>query len=348
MIIDVHCHATTPPPQLMVYRATLLSEQARPRRAALAVSDADVAASITRHRQLMQERRIDHALLSPRAGSMGHELGDHRVSVFWAEACNDLVGRVRDMYPGEFSGVCQLPQSNDSTPAEWLDELRRRISGEGFVGCNVNPDISGGLAPLAPPLGDRWWYPLWEALTELNVPAMLHASQTLNPALHMNGSHYINTDWAAVVELCSTPVLDDFPDLKLIIPHGGGAAPFQMARLRALAVKESWRNFEERFSRLYFDTSIYGGPEMDLLARNIAAEQLLYASEMMGTGMAVDPSTGKAFDDNLQLVEDALADRQGDLQAVLHGNAEQLFNLADRHPVSASTERDRNTQGVMQ
>ena len=61
------------------------------------------------------------------------------------------------------------------------------------MGCNVNPDPSGGHW-TDPPLGDEWWYPLYEKLVELDVTAMMHASATCNPAFHTTGSHYLNVD----------------------------------------------------------------------------------------------------------------------------------------------------------
>ena len=42
---------------------------------------------------------------------MGHHIGDEAVSTAWTRANNDLIKRVVDLYPDNFAGVCQLPQS---------------------------------------------------------------------------------------------------------------------------------------------------------------------------------------------------------------------------------------------
>ena len=44
-----------------------------------------------------------------------------------------------------------------------------------------------------PPITDKWWYPLWEKMRELDVPGMLHVSGSCNPNFHHTGAHYIAT-----------------------------------------------------------------------------------------------------------------------------------------------------------
>ena len=52
-------------------------------------------------------------------------------------------------------GVCQLPQSPGVPAANCIPELRRCVEELGFVGCNLNPDPSGGYWQ-DPPLTDRF------------------------------------------------------------------------------------------------------------------------------------------------------------------------------------------------
>src|SRR6266853_861294 len=67
----------------------------------------------------------------------------------------------------------QLPKSRGVRPNSCLGELERCVKFYGFVAVNLNPDPSGGYW-RDPPLFDRWWYPLYEKLVELDVPAMVH------------------------------------------------------------------------------------------------------------------------------------------------------------------------------
>ena len=180
------------------------------------------------------ERGVDVTLFSPRASAMAHHRGDEAANAAWARACNDLIARVVSLYPDHFAGVCQLPQSAGVPIAGAVGELRRCVEELGFVGCNLNPDPSGGHW-TSPPLTDRYWYPLYEAMVELDVPAMVHVSAVTNPNFHATGSHYLNADTTAFMQLLQADLFTDFPGLRLVIPHGGGAVPYHWGRFRGLA-----------------------------------------------------------------------------------------------------------------
>ena len=136
----------------------------------------------------------------------------------------------------------------------------------GFVGCNLNPDPSGGHWTSAP-LTDRSWYPLYEAMVELDVPAMVHVSAVTNPNFHATGSHYLNADTTAFMQLLQGDLFTDFPDLRLVIPHGGGAVPYHWGRFRGLADMLGRPRPGTRLLRnVFFDTCVYHQPGIDLLS----------------------------------------------------------------------------------
>ncbi len=89
---------------------------------------------------------------------MAHHIGDEAVSQVWTRHCNDLIARVVQLYPQTFIGVCQLPQSPGVPIAHSIAELERCVNQLRFVGCNLNPDPSGGHWNGVP-LNDRAWYP---------------------------------------------------------------------------------------------------------------------------------------------------------------------------------------------
>lgn len=327
MIVDVHGHFTTAPARLDAYRGRQLSMLNQPVRGSLAVSEEELASSLEPLLVQMGARGIDVVMLSPRAAGMGHDIGDAVVSEHWTRVNNDLIARACGMHPRRLVPVCQLPQSPGLAPAALLSELDR-CAAAGFAGCLLNPDVSGGLAPFTPSLGDRWWYPLWERLEELSMPVMVHAGATRNPAMNLHGAHYIAQDQAAAVELCMSTVFDDFPELTVIVPHGGGAIPFQFARQRALHVLAGRRPFEEAVRNLYFDTAVYDADALEMLLRKIGPANVLFGSEMFGTAKAVDPRTGRPFDDNLPLLTSIPGLSEKDLDTVLSGNARKLFPRA--------------------
>ncbi len=228
MIIDCHGHYTTAPAAHTAWRTAQQEAFDAGRRppAYPAIPDDEIRESVEGGQvRLMAERGVDLTLFSPRASAMGHHFGDEEVSTAWARACNDLIARVVGLYTDKFVGVCQLPQSPGVPIAHAVAELRRCVEELGFVGCNLNPDPSGGHWTSAP-LTDTGWYPFYEAMVELDVPAMVHVSAVTNPNFHATGSHYLNAGTTAFMQLLQADLFRDLPDLRLVIPHGGGAVPY--------------------------------------------------------------------------------------------------------------------------
>ena len=221
--------------------------------------------------KLQRERGTDLTIFSPRAAGMGHHLGDATTSEAWASACNELIHRVCSLFPQNFVGVCMLPQTAGVSPRNCIAELERCVLQYGFVGCNLNPDPSGGYWK-DPPLGDRYWYPLYEKMVELDVPAMIHVSAACNPAFHTTGSHYLNGDTAAFMQCLTSDLFKNFPTLKFIIPHGGGAVPYHWGRFRGLAQDMKLPPLSELLLRnVFFDTCVYHLPGQELLTRGHSA-----------------------------------------------------------------------------
>jgi 4-oxalmesaconate hydratase len=331
MIIDCHGHYTTAPAAHTAWRdAQLAAFEAGERPPPYpAIPDDDIRASIEGAQlRLMTERGVDLTLFSPRASAMGHHAGDEAVSTAWTRACNDLIARVVSLFPSRFAGVCQLPQSPGVPIARAVGELRRCVEELGFVGCNLNPDPSGGHW-TSPPLTDRAWYPFYEAMVELDVPAMVHVSDVTNRNFHATGSHYLNADTTAFMQLLQADLFTDFPGLRLVIPHGGGAVPFHWGRFRGLADMLGRPPLSESVLRnVFFDTCVYHQPGIDLLFEVVGVDYLLFGSEMIGAVRGIDPHTGHHFDDTRRYV-DALSLHPGDRRKVYETNARRAYPRLD-------------------
>jgi 4-oxalmesaconate hydratase len=316
MIIDCHGHYTTAPAPHEKFREAQLvriRDSTAPAPGPHAVSDDEIRETIeTNQLRLQRERGADLTLFSPRASAMGHHIGDESVSMAWTRACNDLIKRVVDLYPGNFVGVCQLPQSQGVPIAHSIRELTRCVRELGFVGCNLNPDPSGGHWN-SPPLTDPHWYPFYEAMVELDVPAMIHVSASCNSNFHATGAHYINADTTAFMQLIQGDLFRDFPGLRFVIPHGGGAVPYHWGRYRGLADMLKRPALEAHVMRnVFFDTCVYHQPGIDLLVKVIDIDNILFGSEMLGAVRGVDPLTGHYFDDTRRYIDalDIAAERK--------------------------------------
>ena len=330
MIIDCHGHYTTAPEALKTYRAEQVAKLGDPAYEplpfGLSISDEEIRQSVEGAQlKLQRERGTDLTVFSPRAAGMAHQDGDETTNRYWSEICNDMIHRVCMLYPENFVAVCQLPQVPGVAPANCIPELERCVNELGFIGLNLNPDPTGGYW-TDPPLFDRWWYPLYEKMAELEVPAMIHVSSSCNPHFHYTGAHYINGDTAAFMQLLTSKLFEDFPSLKFIIPHGGGAVPFHWGRYRGLAQDMGLPPLDELLlNNVYFDTCVYHQPGIDLLTRVIPIKNILFASEMVGAVRGIDPETGFAFDDTKRYIDSAQTLGPGDRRAIFEDNARAVF-----------------------
>jgi 4-oxalmesaconate hydratase len=334
MIIDVHGHYTTAPKALETWRnrqiAGVTDPAQKPRPSELVITDDEIRETIeANQREQMRARGSDLTVFSPRASFMAHHIGDFQVSSTWAAICNELCFRVSQLFPDQFIPAAMLPQSPGVAPETCLPELDRCVREYGAVAVNLNPDPSGGHW-TSPPLTDRHWYPLYEHLVEHEVPAMIHVSTSCNPAFHTTGAHYINADTTAFMQLIQGDLFRDFPTLRFVIPHGGGAAPYHWGRYRGLA-QELKRPplVDHLLSNVFFDTCVYHQPGIDLLTRVVPVANILFASEMIGAVRGVDPETGHHFDDTKRYIEASTLLTPAQKQQVYEGNARRVYPRLD-------------------
>jgi 4-oxalmesaconate hydratase len=338
VIIDCHGHYTTTPPAHQEFRKAQLAridDPALPPPTPPQISDDAVRESIEGNQlRLLSERGGDLMIFSPRASGMEHHVGDPATAVAWARASNDMIHRVVGLFPQHFVGACQLPQTPGGTVEDSVAELRRCVDELGFVGCNLNPDPSGGYWS-SPPLTDEYWFPLYEAMVELDVPAMIHVSSSCNPAFHALGAHYLNADTTAFMQLLQGDLFGRFPTLRFVIPHGGGAVPYHWGRYRGLADRLGQPPLGEHLMRnVFFDTCVYHQAGIDLLHRVIDLDNIVFASEMLGAVRGIDPETGHHWDDTKRYV-DHLDLSETQRQQLFEGNARRVYPRLDAQLTAA-------------
>jgi 4-oxalmesaconate hydratase len=334
MIIDIHGHYTTAPKALEAWRnaqiAGIKDPALKPRAADLKISDDEIRETIeTNQLAKMRERGSDLTIFSPRASFMAHHIGDFEVSSTWAAICNELCYRVSTLFPDSFIPAAMLPQSPGVDPASCIPELVKCVEQYGNVALNLNPDPSGGHW-TSPPLTDRHWYPIYEKMVEYDIPAMVHVSTSCNACFHTTGAHYINADTTAVMQLIQGDLFKDFPTLKFIVPHGGGAAPYHWGRYRGLAQELKKPLLADHLlNNVFFDTCVYHQPGIDLLTKVIAVKNILFASEMIGAVRGIDPETGFNFDDTKRYIEASTLLSAAEKLAIYEGNARLVYPRLD-------------------
>ncbi|MDF3834189.1 amidohydrolase family protein [Cupriavidus basilensis] len=334
MIIDCHGHYTTAPAALEIWRKrqidSLDNPAIGPKAGDLRISDDELRESIEHNQlRLMRARGLDLTIFSPRASFMAHHVGNFETSSTWASICNELCHRVAGLFPQQFIGAAMLPQSPGVAPETCIPELVRCVEDYGFVAINLNPDPSGGHW-TAPPLSDRSWYPIYEKMVDYDIPAMIHVSTSCNACFHTTGAHYLNADTTAFMQCLTSDLFKDFPTLRFVIPHGGGAVPYHWGRFRGLAQELKKPLLQDHLlNNIFFDTCVYHQPGIDLLTRVIPVFNTLFASEMIGAVRGVDPETGFHFDDTRRYIDAASTLTEQDRHQIYEGNARRVYPRLD-------------------
>ena len=335
MIVDVHGHMSAPE-RLYAYKANLLAHRGSHGRGGVRVTDDELRAAVTEevgsfgipHLEHLDSAGIDLQLISPRPYQMMHSEEPTRIVEWFTEETNNLIARSCELFPDRFAGMAGLPQSPSTQPSDWTREMRRAVAELGCVGVLLNPDPMEGQGPPLPPLGDRYWYPVYEALCELGVPALVHSAGCRPPARENYSLHFILEETIAVTSLLASDVAKDFPDLQLIISHAGGAVPYQVGRFMAgVARNPSGETYIDRMRTLWFDTCLYTKDAIELLFKTVGVDRCLFGSEKPGTGSVRNPANGRWFDDIKILIEEIDWLTDADRDAIYEQNARSLFKL---------------------
>jgi 4-oxalmesaconate hydratase len=162
-------------------------------------------------------------------------------------------------------------------------------------------------------------------MCELDVPAMIHVSASCNPNFHFTSSHYLGADTTAFVQAMTSGLFRDFPTMRWVIPHGGGAVPYHWGRFKGMAEgNEGWALLGDLMDNIFFDTCVYHQAGIDLLVDVVPTENILFGSEMVGAVKGADPDTGEFYDDTKRYIDRAdLTDEQR--RMIFEGNVRRVF-----------------------
>jgi 4-oxalmesaconate hydratase len=325
MIVDIHGHIVAPA-QMYEFQAKLIARRSTFK--GPDIPDDLIAASLKTHLALLDEAGTDVQFISPRPYTMMHSLFNAGLVRTWTKYVNDMIYRTVEMAGGRLRAIAGLPQFRDAGLQGSVDELERCVNDLGFVGCLLNPDpMEGEAVPPAPSLGDEYWYPLYAKLVELDVPAMIHSASCSSPR-ETYSLHFINEESIAVLGLLNSTVFNEFPTLKIVVAHGGGAIPYQLGRFRARNLRTGGEDFADRLGLLNFDTCVYSAEGLELLFKVVGAEHCLFGTERPGTGAAVDPRTGRVLDDLKPVVDGLELLSDADRRMIYESNAQRLYTRA--------------------
>ena len=274
------------------------------------------ATDLPKRRETLRESRVDRQVLSAWMDIVGYSLPVDE-AVRWSRMLNESMGEALASDDGLFRGTATVPLQDGSRAAE---ELEFAVTECGLIGAMIGSNIDG--ANLDDPSLD----PFWKAAERLGVPLIIHP---LNPlGIERLGSYFLThivgllaDTTVGVACLYFGGVLDRFPDLKIILCHGGGFLPYQFGRMtRGREIQPEIRKATALMGRdvlrwFYYDTIVFEPDVLEFLVAEAGADHVLLGSDCpFGIG---DPNP-------TEIVEKLRLDR-ADRDRILGGNAERLF-----------------------
>jgi len=331
-ILDMHAH-TNAPPELYAYKSGLLSSRGYHGKGNPGVSDERLEEATQRGLKIMDSVGTDMQFLSPRPFQLMHAEKPASIVHSWNEVNNDIIGRVVKAHPDRYAGICGLPHvSGEKDSAHVVAELERCVKELGFIGVMINPDPGEG-DEYTPALDDEYWYPLYEAMVKNKVPALIH-SAACKDMRESYSAHFITTESQVVLNLLKpeSKVFKDFPDLRIIVAHGGGSVPYQIGRWRAARFNRmkgdpNLENFDTSLKRLFYDAVLYNKESLSLLFELVGTDRCMFGTENPGSGTATDPDTGLQLDDTAPVIKSIEWLSDQDIKNVFEDTQKRAFPL---------------------
>jgi aminocarboxymuconate-semialdehyde decarboxylase len=237
-----------------------------------------------------------------------------------ARVINDNIADICGKHPERFVGLGTVPFQAPELAVAELDRLHKSL---GLRGIEIATNVAG--ADLSEPR----FRPIFQRAEELGLVLFMHP--TGFPEASRFRDHYFTNiignpldTTVAVHHLIFGGVLQDCPNLKLVLSHGGGFLPAYSGRIDHAASARPdtctcLRHMPTTYlKRLYFDTIVYTHHQLHYLVENYGADHVLMGTDYPADMGEVDPI---GFIENADRLEDS------ERAAILGRNAARLLNL---------------------
>ncbi len=238
------------------------------------------------------------------------------VNIKAARSINDAMAETTEQFPDRIVPVAHVPP----LAADARRELKRAIVDLGFKAVAMNTHIKGTL------MDDRKLYPFYKAVSDLDVPILVHPAGEL-PMAHPHGMEQYNLTrnlgraidtTINMTRLMLSGTLDRFPNLRFVFSHMGGAFFALKNRLNPSFWDQRPKDFFDRYrKRIFIDTAppFWVPEELTFAVHSMGEGQVLLGSDYPTIGML-----GNA----VRIVEKANLTPQAK-RKLLGGNARALF-----------------------
>ena len=266
----------------------------------------------------MDDLGIGMSILSH--GMPGPELLGGQLADDWATRINDHLAEVIQSYPGKFQAWATLGWGSAERT---ITEIDRCVNQLGFMGVYLFSNINQKT------LDSKEFWPVYKHIEDLGIPMDMHPTAPIN----MNGiDHrplvpgmaFMFDTTLATVRMVTSGGCEEYPGLKLIVPHTGGFVPFIRGRvgrmIDAWTSPDDWADLSESsqdsFQKIYVDTVAHSPEALEYCLKVYGADKLLYGTDHPFAHFEVY----NEMVDNLDCSE-------SDRELINHGNAERIIGL---------------------
>jgi aminocarboxymuconate-semialdehyde decarboxylase len=229
----------------------------------------------------MDARGIDMSVVSSSTVLQGTSWADPATDLELCRRCNDQAAAWVAQHPKRFAGSFVLPLQD---PKLALEELGRAAKTLGLKVANISSSYNGVY------MGDPVYHPFWEMIQKLGVTVWIHPEGVRDPwfqryALWNSAGQSIEES-KVMASLIYEGVMTKFPELKVVMAHGGGYFPHYMGRLdrntanRPDTVRNAGGKTPSTFLRsFYYDTCVYDPQVLKALLERVGADRLVMGSD---------------------------------------------------------------------
>jgi aminocarboxymuconate-semialdehyde decarboxylase len=233
---------------------------------------------------------------------------------------NDALAAVVARAPQRFAAFGTVPLQS---PQAAVAELRRAVEELGHWGVEIGSSVAG--APLDDPALDVFW----AACCELDVPVFMHPHHELGgerAVAYYLGNLFGNPSETALIaaRLIFAGVFERFPQLNMILAHGGGTLAYVAGRLdHGYRVRPETKTIPKPpsayLTQLYFDIVTHDDALLAYLVERVGARNVVVGTDRP-FDMGIDDPRGTVA--KIPGLDDAAR------AAILGGNARSFLSRA--------------------
>lgn len=228
----------------------------------------------------MRRKGLDMSVVSP-APPMFYYWADANLSLKVAGLVNDGVADMIADHPEQLRGMATVPMQH---PDAAVAELERVVLEYGFKAVEVGTSIEGAQ------LAEERFRPLLRRASELGVFVFAHpyyvGAKTGLDDYYLTNLIGNPLDTAmCVANLMFSGALDQLPDLKVLLAHGGGFTPYQIGRLvhghkmREETHAHTQSDPKALLRRFYFDSLVFEPQALRYLIDLVGADRVAIGTD---------------------------------------------------------------------